>query len=92
MSISPIAIDAIIVKQFIYELAKKVAARSQARTISGLRSFFDYLVFEEYRNTNPTDLLETPKIGTKLPDTLSQNEINELFKSFRTINFRFSSS
>jgi len=92
MSISPIAIDAIIVKQFIYELAKKVAARSQARTISGLRSFFDYLVFEEYRNTNPTDLLETPKIGTKLPDTLSQDEINEIFKSFRTINFRFSSS
>jgi len=92
MSISPIAIDAIIVKHFIYELAKKVAARSQARTISGLRSFFDYLVFEEYRNTNPTDLLETPKIGTKLPDTLSQDEINEIFKSFRTINFRFSSS
>ena len=92
MSISPIAIDAIIVKQFIYELAKKVAARSQARIISGLRSFFDYLVFEEYRNTNPTDLLETPKIGTKLPDTLSQDEINEIFKSFRTINFRFSSS
>jgi integrase/recombinase XerD len=92
MSISPIAIDAIIVKEFIYELAKKVAARSQARTISGLRSFFNYLVFEEYRNTNPTDLLETPKIGTKLPDTLFQNEINELFKSFRTINFRLSFS
>ena len=92
MSISPIAIDANIVKQFIYELAKKVAARSQARIISGLRSFFDYLVFEEYRNTNPTDLLETPKIGEKLPDTLSQNEINELFKSFRTIYFWFSFS
>jgi integrase/recombinase XerD len=49
-------------------------------------------VFEEYRNTNPTDLLETPKIGEKLPDTLSQNEINELFKSFRTIYFWFSFS
>ncbi|MFQ3297605.1 MAG: integrase/recombinase XerD [Polaribacter sp.] len=92
MSISPIAIDANIVKQFIYEVAKKLNPRSQARIISGLRSFFDYLVFEEYRNTNPTDLLETPKIGTKLPDTLSQNEIDELFKSFRTINFRLSFS
>ena len=64
ISISPIAIDTDIVKQFIYEVAKKLNPRSQARIISGLRSFFDYLVFEEYRNTNPTDLLETPKIGT----------------------------
>ena len=47
MSISPIAIDANIVKQFIYEVAKKLNPRSQARIISGLRSFFDYLVFEE---------------------------------------------
>ena len=81
MSISPIAIDAIIVKQFIYEVAKKLNPRSQARIISGLRSFFDYLVFEEYRNTNPTDLLETPKIGTKLPDTLSQDEIDALINA-----------
>ena len=81
MSISPIAIDTDIVKQFIYEVAKKVNPRSQARIISGLRSFFDYLVFEEYRNTNPTDLLETPKIGTKLPDTLSQDEIDTLINA-----------
>jgi integrase/recombinase XerD len=75
---SPFTIDSTIVKQFIYEVAKKVASRSQARIISGLKSFFDYLVFEEYRETNPTDLLETPKIGRKLPDTLSQNEIDTL--------------
>ena len=81
MSISPIAIDANIVKQFIYEVAKNLNPRSQARIISGLRSFFDYLVFEEYRNTNPTDLLETPKIGTKLPDTLSQDEIDALINA-----------
>ena len=81
ISISPIAIDAIIVKQFIYEVAKNLTPRSQARIISGLRSFFDYLVFEEYRNTNPTDLLETPKIGTKLPDTLSQDEIDGLISA-----------
>jgi len=81
ISISPIAIDAIIVKQFIYEVAKNLTPRSQARIISGLRSFFDYLVFEEYRNTNPTDLLETPKIGTKLPDTLSQDEIDALINA-----------
>lgn len=78
ISTSPIAIDAAIVKQFIYEVAKKITSRSQARIISGLRSFFDYLVFEDYRTTNPTDLLETPKIGTKLPDTLSQDEVDIL--------------
>ena len=78
---TPISIDKIIVQQFIYELAKKVNPRSQARIISGLRSFFDYLVFEDYRETNPTDLLEAPKIGRKLPDTLSEEEINELISA-----------
>ena len=81
VSSSPIAIDADLVKQFIYEVAKKLNPRSQARIISGLRSFFDYLVFEAYRNTNPTDLLETPKTGTKLPDTLSQDEIDALINA-----------
>ena len=75
---SPINITSTIVKQFVYETAKKVNPRSQARIISGLRSFFEYLVFEDYRSTNPTDLLETPKIGRKLPDTLSQDEIDAL--------------
>ena len=36
------------------------------------------MVFEDYRSTNPTDLIETPKTGRKLPDTLSEKEINEL--------------
>ena len=81
VSSSPIAIDSHIIKQFIYEVAKNLNPRSQARIISGLRSFFDYLVFEAYRNTNPTDLLETPKTGTKLPDTLSQDEIDALINA-----------
>lgn len=81
MSLSPISIDDIAIQQFIYEIAKQVNPRSQARIISGLRSFFDYLVFEDYRQTNPTDLLETPKIGRKLPDTLSEDEINELISA-----------
>jgi integrase/recombinase XerD len=78
VSLSPISIDNETVQQFIYEVAKTLNARSQARITSGLRSFFDYLVFEDYRETNPTDLIETPKIGRKLPDTLSENEINAL--------------
>lgn len=78
---SPIDIDKDIVQQFIYEVAKKITPRTQARIISGLRSFFDYLVFEDYRKTNPSDLIEAPKIGRKLPDTLSEGEINELISA-----------
>ncbi|KGL63223.1 site-specific tyrosine recombinase XerD [Polaribacter sp. Hel1_85] len=78
---SPISIDKETVQQFIYDVAKKVNPRSQARIISGLRSFFDYLIFEDYRKTNPTDLIEAPKIGRKLPDTLSEDEINELISA-----------
>ena len=78
---SPISIDNEIVKQFVYEIAKSVNPRSQARIISGLRSFFDYLIFEDYRKTNPTDLIEAPKIGRKLPDTLAENEIDALISA-----------
>ena len=78
IDVSPIDINEEVIQQFIYEIAKKVNARSQARIISGLRSFFDYLIFEDYRKTNPTDLIETPKIGLKLPDTLSEEEIDAL--------------
>ena len=78
ITISPIEIDENTIQQFIYDAAKKINARSQARLISGLKSFFDYLVFEDYRKTNPTDLIEAPKIGRKLPDTLSEEEIDAL--------------
>jgi len=75
---SPVKIQNDVVQQFIYEVAKTVSPRSQARIISGLRSFFDYLIFEDYRETNPLDLIETPKIGKKLPDTLSNEDIDAL--------------
>jgi len=80
-SVSPTKISPEIVQQFIYEIAKHVNARSQSRTISGLRSFFSYLVFEDYRETNPLELIESPKIGRKLPDTLSENEIDSLINA-----------
>ncbi|MEC7772742.1 MAG: site-specific tyrosine recombinase XerD [Bacteroidota bacterium] len=74
----PIEIDRETVQQFIYDIAKIVNPRTQARIISGLKGFFNYLVFEDYRENNPMDLIETPKIGRKLPDTLSEKEINRL--------------
>lgn len=75
---SPVSISGPAVEGFIYHCSGKVSPRTQARIISGLRNFFDYLLFEEYRKDNPTDLIEAPKIGRKLPDTLSEQEINEI--------------
>lgn len=74
----PLRIAQETMQQFIYEVAKTMNPRSQARIISGLKSFFNYLVFEEYRRDNPLDLIESPKIGRKLPDTLSENEIDAI--------------
>lgn len=81
LDVTPEKISKETVQQFIYEVAKSVNPRSQARIISGLKSFFNYLVFEDYRADNPMDLIDSPKIGRKLPDTLSEDEINALIGS-----------
>ena len=81
IQISPLKISEEKIQEFIYEVSKSMSARSQSRIISGLRSFFDYLVFEDYRKDNPLELVESPKIGRKLPDTLSTEEIDRLIKS-----------
>ncbi len=81
ISESPIGIPKETIQQFVYEIAKTLNPRSQARVISGLKSFFNYLVFEDYRADNPMDLIESPKIGRKLPDTLSVTEINSLISA-----------
>ena len=78
IEVSPIKIKAETIQQFIYTVAKEVNSRSQSRLISGLRSFFDYLIFEDYRITNPLALIESPKIGRKLPDTLSIQDIDKI--------------
>ena len=78
IEVSPIKITEETLQQFIYQIAKEVNPRSQARIISGLKSFFSYLIFEDYRNDNPLELIEAPRIGRKLPDTLSLSEIDML--------------
>jgi len=80
LNISPVSIDEEIIQQFIYTISKRVNPRSQARQISGLRNFFNYLIFEDYRKDNPTDLIEGPKVGRKLPDTISTEEIDIIIK------------
>ncbi|RAR51028.1 site-specific tyrosine recombinase XerD [Flavobacterium lacus] len=78
ISKNPITIGEEEIQLFIYAVSKEVNPRSQARIISGLKSFFSYLIFEDYRTDNPMELIETPKIGRKLPDTLSVQDIDAL--------------
>ena len=78
ITISPEKISEEIIQQFIYAVSKEVNARSQARIISGLKSFFSYLIFEDYRSDNPMELIEAPRLGRKLPDTLSIDDIDNL--------------
>ena len=68
-------------QEFIYKISKKINSRSQARLISSLKSFFNYLVFEGYSKTSPMELIESPKIVTKLPEVLSIEEIKLLIKN-----------
>ncbi|WP_412476605.1 site-specific tyrosine recombinase XerD [Flavobacterium sp. TBRC 19031] len=81
ISVSPENISEETIQQFIYAVSKEVNVRSQARIISGLRSFFSYLIFEDYRTDSPMELIESPKIGRKLPDTLSVEDIDNLISA-----------
>lgn len=67
------------VKEFIAFInTEGISARSQSRIISGIKAFYKYLILEDYIKVNPTELIESPKIGMKLPDTLSVSEIDDL--------------
>ncbi|MBL7886616.1 MAG: site-specific tyrosine recombinase XerD [Flavobacterium sp.] len=81
ISVSPIKITEETIQQFIHSVSKEVNARSQARIISGLKSFFSYLIFEDYRNDSPMELIEAPRIGRKLPDTLSVADIDAIINA-----------
>lgn len=66
-------------KKFVEWLnGRGVSPRTQARTISGIKSFYKYLLIEGNISSDPTALLESPKIGRKLPDILSMEEIDSL--------------
>ena len=67
-------IEALLAEQY----DKEISPRSLSRIISGLKSFFGFMVLYEYRQDNPTELLESPKIGLKLPITLSIEEIDKI--------------
>lgn len=68
-----------IIQLFIADLNKQsISARSQARIISSIKSFFKYLIMEDYIDNDPSKLIQNPKIGLKLPDVLTINEIDSI--------------
>lgn len=73
---TPATISDETLREFVYEMARKLNNRSQARLISSLKSFFNFLLTENVRSDYPLELLESPKINIKLPDTLSVTDID----------------
>ena len=70
------------ISDFLAELKDDgIAARSQARIISGIKAFYKYLIIEDYIKYDPTELIESPIVGFKLPDTLSLIEIDKLISA-----------
>lgn len=65
--------------KFIHELG--LSPYSQARIVSGIKGFYKYLYYENFIPINPSELLELPRLGRKLPDTLSIHEIDQLFEA-----------
>ena len=69
-------------QQFLAQLQDiGIHPRSQARILSGIRSFYRFLLLDDYISSDPTELIESPKIGMKLPEVLTVNEINRILDS-----------
>ncbi|MTI21656.1 site-specific tyrosine recombinase XerD [Fulvivirga sp. RKSG066] len=79
LDVSPHKIEALHLQNFIeYINELGMTAHSQARVLSGIKAFYKYLMFEDLIEKDPTVLIEGPKLGRKLPDTLSYHEIVDL--------------
>ncbi len=81
-SMTPQKVTADLLRDFITWINKKgLSGRSQARVLSGIKGFFKYLILENIIQDNPATLLESPRIGRKLPDTLSIEEIDSIISA-----------
>jgi len=82
MNITPVTISYEHLQEFLYQVSKiNYSERTQARWISSIKGFFSFLLEDELREDNPSALLETPKLGLYLPDTLSLEEIEKLISA-----------
>jgi integrase/recombinase XerD len=81
-NVSPLAIQLPHLRSFVNEIgALEISEYTQARIISGIKAFFKFLIYEDKIQVDPAVLLEAPKLGRKLPDTLNYAEVNELLES-----------
>ena len=81
-------VDSKIIQKFVeYLYNLGISSYSQARIISGIKSFFNYLIIEEKIKINPTELIESPKLDKKLPDTLNIDDIENILKSIDLNSF-----
>ena len=82
LSLLPHQIESDHLQNFIHWINELgISPRSQSRVISGIKSFYKYLLIENYIQKDPTELLETPKIGRELPKVLSVDEIDKLIQA-----------
>ena len=82
IDLEPNDIDIVIINDFLEYLNElDISSFSQARIVSGLKSFFKFLILEEKISKDPMDLIESPKLKRKLPEVLSLNDINILLNS-----------
>lgn len=81
-NINPESIELKHIKEFLIWINElNMSARSQSRILSGIRAFYKYLLNEDYINIDPTELVEFPKIGRKLPEFLSTDEIDSIINA-----------
>ncbi len=82
LEISPTKISAEHLRDFLHYVGDLgLSAYSQSRMLSGIKSFFDFLVYEEIIAENPAALIDSPKIGRKLPEVLSVHEIDGILEA-----------
>ena len=81
-NLGPLEITYENLQEYLFQLSKKkFSERTQARWISSIKAFFKYLVDDEVRTDNPSSLLEGPKLGLYLPDTLSFDDVEKIISA-----------
>jgi integrase/recombinase XerD len=79
---TPISCKSDTLKDYLYKSLSNKKSRSQARSISALKSYFNYLIFEGHIQKSPISDIESPKLEKKLPEVLTESEITKLIDSY----------
>ena len=82
ISETPISCKPDTLKDYLYNNLSNKKSRSQARSISALKSYFNYLIFEGHIQKSPISEIESPKLDKKLPEVLTETEITKLIESY----------